>query len=117
MAQLGSGKQHGVCPLAAPRAFANSTIERLLAGVFEYVQPALGAIARVDRAAVVDEAIADTAAALAFRSFRQESRDLLGPERFADVVDPQPGGEPGGDDRVLELGAATSRGSTGLAMS
>src|SRR5581483_10587183 len=82
------------------------SVERLLAGVFENVETALRAVARIDEAAIVDEDVADAAAALPLRRLGQECGDLLGRERVADVVNTQARAEPGGDDGVLELRAA-----------
>src|SRR3954470_8083018 len=85
------------------------SVERLLTGVFEDIQPALRAIACVDDAAIVDEDVADPAAALTLGRFRQESGDLLRAEWVADVVNAQPCAEPRRHDGVLELGTAGLR--------
>src|SRR3982074_3159601 len=82
------------------------SVERLLTGVFEDVQPALRAIACVDDAAIVDEDVADPAAALTLGRLRQESGDLFRAEGIPDVINAKPCAEPRRHDGVLELGTA-----------
>ncbi len=86
------------------------SVKRDGAVVLENVEPALGSIASEDVSAIVDEDVADPASSLAFRSLGKKGGDLLGGEGIADVVDPQPGAEPGSDGGVDELSATRNSG-------